>query len=302
MAAPDAAARVSSSLRATAGQKQTHATATATVPRPQFLFALSAPGARLTRVRGGYRLRLERPHPGVVKFSDRPDRLAGSEALAAFVRNWRRNGFVTDPPNAAVVALGAPAGRDVLVLELRRPRLSGAGLSFLARPVATTPAGLAPFASRADRPRALRLGPTSLFVDGAPGAGVRYQPITIRFANVQPGQQLGVSLTGNGSPVAFSNGPDFQDDSGIAITGLSGTIPVSRLSLSSSRVQLATSSEGGGVGLTGTLRAYLVAEGDADTLFLRSTADPGVELTAQIGDSVPQVVNPSQTLFSWEPV
>ncbi|MGI9540308.1 MAG: hypothetical protein ACR2N6_09175, partial [Miltoncostaeaceae bacterium] len=210
-AAPVETAQVSSSLRSTAGHMQTHATATATVRRPEFLFALSAPGARITRVRGGYRLGLDRPHPGVVRFSDRPDRLAGSESLATFVRNWKRNGFVADPPNAALVALGAPSGRDVMVLELRRPRLTRTGLSFSAKPVGTPPASLASFAKRADRPRALRLGPTSLFVDGAPGAGTRYQPITIQFDNAQPGQEIGVSLTANGSQVAFSTGPDFQN-------------------------------------------------------------------------------------------
>lgn len=280
---------------------QTHATATATVGRPEFLFALSAPRARVTRVRGGYRLILDRPHPGVVRFSDRPDRLADSQSLAAFVRDWKRNGFVADPPNAAIVALGAPAGRDVMVLELRRPRLTRAGLSLHATPVGTPPTSLASFAKRADRPRALRLGPTSLFVDSAPGTEAQYLPITFNISNAQPGQVIGVSLAANGSPVEFSSGPPFQSSGGLRLEALSESLPVTELSLTPSAIRLSTGAGGGQSAISGTLRAYLAAEADAETFSLRSTADPGVEVLAQVGDSQPQIVNRSETLFAWDP-
>ena len=103
-----------------------------------------------------------------------------------------------------------------------------------------------------------------------------------------------------GTAVAFSTGPDSQNDAGLRLSGLSGPIPVSRLSMGPSQIRLATSPQGGGGEPPGTLRVYLAAEGDTVTFLLRSTADPGVRVTAQIGESVPQVVNRTQTLFSWE--
>lgn len=136
---------------------------------------------------------------------------------------------------------------------------------------------------------------------GVPVAETRDRPITIQFDDVEPGQQIGVSLTSIGAPVAFSTGPDARNDAGLQLRSLSGSIPLSQLSLNASEIRLSTSSQGSGAGVTGTLRAFLAADSDAETLQLRSTADPGVEVTAQIGNSVPQVVNETQTLFAWEP-
>ena len=46
---------------------------------------------------------------------------------------------------------------------------------------------------------------------------------------------------------------------------------------------------------------YLVAEAGIDTFYLTSHSDAGVEVTAQLGDGRPNVVNQTRTLFAWAP-
>jgi hypothetical protein len=141
------------------------------VPAAGELFVLTAAGGELERVRGRnrlFRLVLRRPAHDVTLFTDRPARRTGQQPLARFVRGWARLGFAEVPPNAAVVLADAPGSRDVLVVELSRPRL-GAGsrtLAFRAEVLRGNPRGrLRGFARRADRRVAARFGRVSLFID-----------------------------------------------------------------------------------------------------------------------------------------
>jgi hypothetical protein len=115
-----------------------------------------------------FELVLHRSASAVTVFSDRPQRLVREQRLRSFVNGWERLGFAADPPNAALSIAGAPRTRDVLVLELSRPRLGAGGrtLRFRARPLAGKPdRRLSRFAGRADRVRALDFRAASLFVD-----------------------------------------------------------------------------------------------------------------------------------------
>lgn len=130
-----------------------------------------------------------------------------------------------------------------------------------------------------------------------------YQPITIYVANAAAGQKVAVQLTSNGSPVAWSTGPSFQNIQGISVTSQSGTLPLLQFNVNSGEVIFLTTSSGSGGGaLSFQVSAYLVAAPDIGTFYLRSSSDPGVEVTVAVGNSVPQVVNQSQTLFSWNPI
>jgi hypothetical protein len=115
----------------------------------------------------------------VASFTDRPARHAGSFSLSGFVRAWKRLGFESDPPNAALVVADAPAKRDVVIVELRRPRLArGGGIAFAARVErGSRPRGLAGFVRRADVRVPQRFGRVSLFIDpgGAPTVQVVIQ-------------------------------------------------------------------------------------------------------------------------------
>ena len=135
------------------------------------LFVLTAAGGSLERVRGRsrlFRLVLQRPARDVTSFTDRPARKTARQPLAGFVRRWARLGFAEVPPNAAVVLADAPRSRDVVVVELSRPRLGAGGrtLSFRAEALSgNSTAGLRELARMADRRVATRFGRISLFID-----------------------------------------------------------------------------------------------------------------------------------------
>jgi len=139
------------------------------VPGVGDLFVLRAGGGEIERVRAGvFELVLRRPASAVTVFSDRPQRVVREQRLRSFVKGWNGLGFGSDPPNAALSVAGAPAARDVLVLELSRPRLGAGGrtLRFRARPLGGRPNGsLRRFAGKADRATERRFGSASLFVD-----------------------------------------------------------------------------------------------------------------------------------------
>jgi len=109
----------------------------------------------------------------VTSFTDRPARAAGTESLAGFVNRWRARGFAADPPNAALELPGAPSGRDVVIVELTRPRLVGKGaVRFQARRVGSVSPALARFSRRGDSRTAPRFGHWNLFVDPSAAAPV----------------------------------------------------------------------------------------------------------------------------------
>ena len=165
------------------------------VPGVGDLFVLRAGGGEIERVRAGvFELVLRRLASAVTVFSDRPQRVVREQRLRSFVKGWNGLGFGSDPPNAALSVAGAPAARDVLVLELSRPRIGAGGrtLRFRARPLAGAPDGsLRRFAGRADRARVRRFGSASLFVDPS-GQQV---PASFQITGITEGGQALVTLS-----------------------------------------------------------------------------------------------------------
>ena len=178
----------------------------AQAPAAGDLFVLTAAGGKLERVRGRnrvFRLLLRRPARDVTGFTDRPARGTGQQPLARFVRSWTRLGFGEVPPNAALVLADAPSNRDVLVVELSRPRLGAGGrmLAFRAEVLRGSPTGgLRRFARTADRRIVARFGRVSLFVD----PGGQEVGLVFTFSNIPPPSGV-VSIAfvdGNGRPTA----------------------------------------------------------------------------------------------------
>lgn len=164
-----AAALVLLCWAATAGAQDAR---TLPTPAPGTLYVLQAQGGTLERAPGGWVLMLREPDARVTAFSDRPARVGGAVALRRFVARWRAS-FGADPPNAALQLDRAPAGRDVVLLELRRPRHDRRAqtLTFRVRPLRTTDRRrLSTIARRADRRVAARFGRASLFIDDGPSA------------------------------------------------------------------------------------------------------------------------------------
>jgi hypothetical protein len=175
------------------------------------LFVLTAANGTLERVPGRSRefeLVLRQPARDVTMFTDRPARRAGEQPLGRFVRRWGRLGFGEVPPNAALVLADAPSSRDVVVVELSRPRLGAGGrtLAFRAEVLTGSPRGLLrEYARRADRRVADRFGRVSLFIDPS-GQEVG---LTFNFSNIPTDDLVSIE---------FSNGlVDTTSDSATAL-------------------------------------------------------------------------------------
>lgn len=273
---------------------------------PSLLFVQQASSGTLERTgKGVYRLTLRDVAPSVASFTDRPSRKAASESSAVFVSKWAGRGFAKDAPNAALVLDGEPKSHDLAMLTLSRPRYDAKTRTFtyVARPLRGTPGGsLKDFAARRDPLRELRFGAASLFIDDA--GGTVFQPVTLQVVNAVPGQTISVRLSASlpGS-VAWSSGPPFSNFSGVQVTSQSGSLPLVNLNVASGLLTIQTSQDGGGWGIMScTVQLYLAATGDLDMFYLSSSSDPAVQITAAIGNSVPQVVNQAQTLFPWQPM
>lgn len=136
--------------------------------------------------------------PRTTVFSDRPQRTTTTASLDSIVDGWDR-AFGNVPPNAALEVHDAPAGRDVAIVVLRRPRYDARRrtLTFAVRHLGSSlirrSAALRHYGRRADGRSVTRFGRVSLFVDDA----VTYSPLMLWISvpsggtvTFRPGAQL----------------------------------------------------------------------------------------------------------------
>jgi hypothetical protein len=207
--------------------------ATAAAPAgAQDLFVQQAAGGTLN----GTTLVLNGVAPRITSFADRPQRAAGTESLASFVKRWPAS-FRGDPPNAALEIDGAPAGRDVAIVELRRPRYDARAktLTFSVRRLgadAVARGGLAHFGRRADTARGTaRFGRATLFVD--PGAQTEFGLVVFQ---APAGAQIGISLGNASFAPTYGNGLFLTNLNTAALQSPSNPYQVST-SVASARLQ-----------------------------------------------------------------
>jgi len=247
---------------------------------------------------GQHTLTLTAPGAHVTVFTDRPERLASQMTTEEFLNLWASFGFNVDPPNAAIVVNDATATESTLVVELSNPKIIGTSVQYTATVLHNPTGTFAEYEVDDDLPTTFE--DASLFIDNAsPNV---FKVVTIDVSNVAPGQKVGIDLSANGVGVAWSSGPSFQMTAGLTITSVIGVLPVNSFSVNSSSIIIDTTNQGSGDSLAFGLELYLVGGTGISTFYLRSSSDPGVEVTAAIGGSVPQTVNESQTLFSWNPI
>lgn len=134
------------------------------------LFVVNATGGTLS----DDTLELTGVDEDVTEFADRPTRSSQSETPADLVDGWAAQGFVDDPPNAAVVTRGED-GVVTTVVELGQPSVSGTKMTFPVTRVSTGKAGGA--LTRVPSNAQSDLVSPSLFIDaGTTGTLV---PVTI---------------------------------------------------------------------------------------------------------------------------
>jgi len=180
----------------------------------QDLYVLNAGAGELDRAGKGkrvFRLLLTDPAGDVTVFSDRPVRRAGHRKLRSFIRDWKRLGFKSDPPNAALVIADAPNSRDVLVVTLSKPRLRAGGVAFRAKVVkGSATDALKRFRKRVDERVADRFGQVSLFIDpGSQAVDLSFvltnfpagPPFVVNFTNALLAHGAFPTEVGAGGPV-----------------------------------------------------------------------------------------------------
>lgn len=178
------------------------------------LYLQQASGGTLT----GSKLVLRGVAPRVTTFTDRPTREASSLRTSSFVSGFGKT-FRGDPPNAALQIDQGRRGRDVALLELRRPRYDRRRrtLTYAVKRLRQLERGssgtLRPFSRRADRGVRGRFGRSTLFIDSG-GAGDSFGIVL----SAPSGKTTSVTLTGNAS---F----DLEDQTQITPLG-SGGAPV----------------------------------------------------------------------------
>lgn len=262
------------------------------------LFVQSTNSGSWEALEGGlFLLTLSTPAPNVTIFTDRPDRLASTLSKEDLVQQWASFGFNQSPPNAAIVVHDAPVNQNALVVELSDPQIVGTSLQYMARVLPAPEGTFAQFGTDDGLPT--NFDRASLFIDNA--SAQIFQPLVIEVNNGAPGQEIGVEVSSNGVPIAFNTGPSFSDSAGLQIASLTGQLPIQAFSVSSSVLRVNTSASGGDP-LSFSISLFLTAEPGIDVFSLRSISGPGVEVTARVGNSEPQIVNESETLFSWNPI
>lgn len=135
------------------------------------LFVVSASGGTLSDVS----LELTGVQTDVSAFADRPARSTDDEPLADLVDGWAEEGFVDDPPNAAVVTR-SDRGQRTAVVQLGQPVLSGDTLTFPATRLEAGVTGGATARLHSD-PAVAELVEPSVFIDD--GTSTQLVAVTI---------------------------------------------------------------------------------------------------------------------------
>lgn len=223
-----------------------------------------------------------------VWFEDRPGRGAGRTPTGDFVGSWASAGFDDDAPNGSLEVVGTDGTRSNHVVELHAPRWDADArtltYSVSSNGEATLPA---------------EFGASSLFIDGAnpiQAVASTYQPVTLRFENVQPGQGVGVRLAGKGGPrVSFSSGESMNTN-----FTMFGPVHLDQLRLRGDTVT-ARVMPGDTGRRTFRLQLYLAADGNISEYTMSSTSDAGVAVFVELPYRDPVQLGSAPTDFKWSP-
>ena len=149
-----------------------------------------------------WQLVLRDPSPEITTFADRPARVGGSLSLQNFVKQWRAE-FHHVAPNAALEIAGAPANRNIALIELGTPHRDARRdtITFDISPLKRTSATrLQTLARGADPLRTGSFGRATLFIDD--GTSMQF-PFAMGVSGTQNGS--GFTLTFNQAQLTLSS-------------------------------------------------------------------------------------------------
>jgi len=137
----------------------------------ELLFVQTANSGTFIQKDGRNILTLYEASPSTVWFSDRPDRITGSEATDLFVAKWDegKNSFAIDPPNAALDILDGTLDADVFIMELTNPVYSPDHevLQYDVIILEDAPKGLSHYSNDMDATIPSTFSNAALFIDNA---------------------------------------------------------------------------------------------------------------------------------------
>lgn len=185
---------------------------------PSVLFTQSATSGTFTRAGSGqHTLTLRGVGQQTVWFQDRPGRRAGQQTTTEFVRDWRRQGFEKDAPNAALTLLNGNEKADTVVVELTStPRYDRARktISYPARVLDDAPKGMRAFGADRSIPR--RFSHASLFIDSGTAPRVAANGAFLRGTSVLMGDGSAKEL----GSVSVGDQVMSTDDTGAQVPAL----------------------------------------------------------------------------------
>ena len=133
------------------------------------------------------------------------------------------------------------------------------------------------------------------------GERSRFRPVLMSVTGAGTGSliEIVVASPASESPVEWALGPDYDHGLGLTLYGSDGIISLRRFNYLADRIVLETSGAAGGSAAAAIGLVAFVTWRDAQPpyFYLSLNSDPGVAVNAQVGNTQPQYISPTNTLF-----
>lgn len=265
-------------------------------PAASKLFVQDAQAATAERKRGKrWTITLTGVNADTLWFADRPERDAGRQTTASFVRDWAEYGFATVPPNAVIQHEDA----DAITVELRNPRYNRktATLTY----TALIDPGSGQRLSRS-------MSNVSVFIDDAGSSAPVVSQALIQLQGIPPEGRITVYLSepnGETNPnyAAFILGSTSLTGTLLDWESPTGGVTVEEFMVSPTSITiLAGDTDGAGSDGTLILRLPLVTGVGVTDIALSYDGPPETVVTAAVGDGQSQSLGDSvRTIFTISP-
>lgn len=140
------------------------------VKQPAYVEVHAAQGTLTSGPAGASQLTLTGVDGSAALFTDKPQASAGSIQINDLLDDWTKNGFASNPPNAALVVVGGAGAGTASTLKLSNPQHSGTTITFTVQPASiqgnsNVVSPIQQAAKTATGPAPASFGSAALFID-----------------------------------------------------------------------------------------------------------------------------------------